>query len=420
MLTDAVCSLKECVLCMACVNVCSKDAIYISRDINGFERITINNDRCVNCGLCENVCSHRSEVPRNRPKICYAAQAKDRNLLNYSASGGAFQMIAKIILERGGVCYGCMFENTGSHFVAKHIRIDANEKLPLILSTKYIPSIIGKTFQEAKKDLDTGKIVLFSGTPCQIQGLLAFLGKTYDNLLTVDLICHGIASTYLFNDYIKQVESNNKIKIVDYTFRDKSISWGTNFSYSYQKTNDSNNRKHIKHCPREESSYTSLYLQSKILRENCYSCEFSNTNRVSDFTLGDFWGIEKEYPEIITKCKPRIILRSGVSCILLNTEKACDFILSLNDKMIMHEVTLDSISSNNGNLRNPSHCDNGRDQLLKIYRESGYDAIERTYRKTIEKKRIFYNAKNFIKTYLPDRVRVFIYRSLILRHIVFR
>ena len=417
---STVCPPKDCVLCMACVNACPKKAIYLDEDENGYERIRVNIEKCIDCGICESVCERRKDVFRNTPKISYAAQAKEHKSLQKSASGGAFQMIAQHVLEKEGVCYGCAFEKEGKRFHAKHVRIDSISELPQILNSKYIPSIIGNTFQEALEDLSYGKIVLFSGTPCQIQGLKAFLNKDYDNLLTVDVICHGITSTKMFNDYVEQIENRDKIRVVNYLFRDKSISWGTNFCYSYYKEKDAKKRIFVKHCPREASSYMIHYLRGDIFRENCYSCMLSNTKRVSDFTLGDYWEIEREHPEYVTKYKPRIVLRRGVSCILANTEKATCFVADLKDKMIMHQVALESITAHNGNLVTPSSCGVGREQLLQNYREHGYALIEENYRKTVGRKKILYNIKNFLKSYLPDWVRICIYKYSFLRRIVFR
>lgn len=414
-----VCSPKDCTLCMACVNSCPKNAIDLGVDEYGYEKIVIDPEKCVNCGCCENVCFRRNDVLRKEPVFSYAAQSLHRDSLKKSASGGAFQMIAETVLQKGGVCYGCMFSRDGKRFGAKHVRIDSIKDLPLILNSKYVPSIIGNAYQKVREDLNTGKFVLFSGTPCQVQGLKAFLNKDYENLLTVDLICHGVPSTKMFNDYVEQIEKKDNIKIVNYLFRDKSISWGTNFCYSYYKEMDSKKRIYEKHCPREESSYMMNYLRGDIFRENCYTCMLSDTKRVSDFTLGDFWGIEQEYPEYVTHCKPRIALRLGVSCILANTKKAIGFVTEFEEKMILHQVPLESIALHNGNLRGSAKRRGSRDQLMQIYQKHGYAPIENEYRSFVGKKRFIYNVKNFLKSYLPDRVRIFIYNTPILRRIVF-
>lgn len=414
-----ICDAKECTLCLACMNSCPKDAIFIGTDDNGYEKIQIDSTKCVDCGICEQVCLRRKTVSRHTPVASYAAQAKDRKALERSASGGAFQMLAQIVLERGGVCYGSELVKEENEFRARHTRIDDLHQLPKILNTKYIPSQIGYTLQQVKQDLDTGRFVLFSGTPCQIQGLRSYLTKDYDNLLSADLICHGVASSNLFNQHIKCIEENEGIEIMDYAFRDKTVSWGTNFCYQYYKKADPKQKLHIRHCPREESSYTVHYLRADILRENCYECACANTERFGDFTLGDYWEIEREYPEYIIKGKHRISLKGGVSCILLNTEKAKAFVGDLSKVMDIREVTLDSVTAHNGNLREPSPRGAGRDQILKAFREGGYAAVEDAYRQRVGSKMRLYRIKNILKSCMPDVVRVWIYRSPMLRRIVF-
>lgn len=414
-----ICDAKECTLCLACMNSCPKDAIFIGTDDNGYEKIQIDSTKCVDCGICEQVCLRRKTVSRHTPVASYAAQAKDRKALERSASGGAFQMLAQIVLERGGVCYGCEFGKDDGRFHAKHVRIDTTTELHRILNSKYIPSVIGDTFRKAKQDLEAGTLVLFSGTPCQIQALLAFLNKDYNNLITADIICHGVTSTNLFNQYIACLEQKDDIQITDYYFRDKTISWGTNYCYSYRKKNDPAGRVRTRHCPREESSYMAHYLRRNIFREKCYECDCANTSRVSDFTLGDYWSIEEEHPEFVTQGKPKIALRKGVSCILVNSDKGKSFVETLEERMILHEVTLNSIVAHNGNLSEASQPGNDRQWLLSVHQSDGYRPIEDAYRSRLGSRIWVFRVKNILKSYLPDVIRIWIYRSPALRRLVF-
>ena len=416
---DVICRSENCTLCMACANACPKNAICVSQDEYGYERLAIDRVRCIDCGLCKQVCDSRGKVVRNEPQVAFAAQMKDKSNLRKSASGGAFQVLAQIVLEEGGVCYGCAFDREGGAFRAEHKRVDSREALSVLLNSKYIPSMIGNAYREAQKDLKMGRKVLFSGTPCQIQGLHAFLKQDYDNLFTADIICHGVTSTKIFNDYIGYIEARNGIKIVSYFFRDKKISWGTNFCYSYYKLNDPSKRIHEAHWPREESSYMMQYLRGNIFRENCYFCGLSNTARVSDFTLGDYWGIEREHPELATRKEARIVLRQGVSCVLVNTDKALKLADLLQEKMVLHEVPLVSVVAHNGNLREASPRGANRDLILNIYREQGYAQIEKDYQKETGRKIAIYRAKNALKACLPDRVRIMMYNSPTLRRIIF-
>ena len=414
-----ICAAEECTLCMACFNVCPKGAISVGTDEFGYEQMLVDSERCIDCGLCKTVCQRRANLERNIPIVTYAAQAKSKDALRKSASGGAFQMLAQLVLEKDGVCYGCAFSKQDGGFSARHMRVDSLELLPQILNSKYIPSLIGNAYQQVKQDLASGRLVLFSGTPCQIQGLRAYLNKDYDNLLTADLICHGITSAPLFNRYVESIEKRENKEIVDYTFRDKSVSWGTNYCYSYIRTGDPGKRVHTYHCPREESSYMMHYLRGNIFRENCYQCECANTERFSDFTLGDYWEVEREHPEYILKEKKRMVLRSGISCILANTEKGNGFAKLLEDRMILHEVELNSVVDHNSNLKAPSNRGRKRDWFLTTFREAGYGAIEDAYRQEVGSKMRQYRLKNFLKSYLPDVIRIWIYNSPILSRMVF-
>lgn len=414
-----LCASQDCTLCMACINACPEKAIFMITDENGYEKLGIDSEKCINCGICSKVCNRREDVPRNTPLKCYAAQATDKAKLMNSASGGAFQMVAQYVLKNGGVCYGSEGKLVNGQYTAQHIRIDSLENLDRILNSKYVPSLIFDTYRQVKADVEKGMLALFCGTPCQIQGLKAFLGKDYDNLLTVDLICHGVASTQIFNDYLDEAENRESITIVDYQFRDKSVSWGTNFCYSYYKNNDTAKKIRIRHCPREASSYMFNYLKGNIFRENCYQCSLSSGERVGDFTFGDYWEIESEHPEFVTKSKPSMSLKKGVSCILVNTQKAGDFLRNISSEMILHEVAFDSIASHNSNLCRSSKRGRGRETFLQTYRESGYSAVEKSYRKKVQKKIIIYNLKNMLKSRLPDRIRILIYKTPFLRKIVF-
>lgn len=416
---ERICEYDTCTLCMACSNICPQDAIVIGQDINGYECIEIDQEKCIDCGLCKKVCERKLCTERREPHTAYAAQAKSMESLKKSASGGAFQMLAEYVLENNGVCYGCRSNMDQNGFHAQHIRIASISELPMILNSKYVPSKVGNTYKMARKDLEEGHLVLFSGTPCQIQGLKGYLNREYDNLLTVDIVCHGVTSTNLFNDYLREEEQKHRIKIVEYLFRDKSVSWGTNFCYQYYKLEDTEKRVKTKHLPREGSSYMIHYLRGNIFRENCYNCTLSNISRLSDFTLGDYWGIETEHPELVTKSSPPIVLRKGVSCVLANTEKARRYIPALKESMVMYEVSVESVVAHNGNLRSASPRGKGRDRFFQQYKENGYGKIEMEYEASVGRKMLVYRLKNLMKSHLPDRVRIMIYHSPRLRKLVF-
>lgn len=405
-----ICQKEDCTLCMACVNTCPKNAIQLTLDENGYECLSIDQALCINCGLCGNVCNRRNQVVRNQPIKSYALQLTEKKKLRKSASGGAFQAIAEWVLEQNGICYGCYGKFDEGEFQTGHIRIAKVEELHKILNSKYTVSLINHTYKDILSDLEKGLWVLFCGTPCQAQGLKAFLKKDYEKLIVADIICHGVTSSRIFNDYIDSIEVIDNVKIQEYIFRDKSVSWGTNYKYTFI---DRNGKKRDRHCPREESSYMAHYLAGNLFRDSCYKCSLACTSRVSDLTLGDFWGIEKTHPELAKRRENRMSLRNGVSCVLANTQKGIELIEILGSKVVVDETDLNSIVSNNGNLRKCSQKPPRRDLFMEDYRKNGYLPIEKKYRNRIRKKQRTYRMKNWVKSYMPDWVRIRLYKMFV-------
>lgn len=351
---------NKCNGCHACFNICPKKCIKMEYNNEGFLYPTIDKDICINCNLCKKVCpiidNQYEKLFNNPSNEAYALKAFSNKLKMESSSGGAFSIIASKILMKNGVVYGAAYDE---NFLVKHIRVDNIKDLNKLRRSKYVQSCIGNTYSLAKEDLEKGVSVLFTGTACQIAGLKSFLRKEYNNLLCIDVICHGVPSPMVWNDYIKGLEKKEKAKIVDINFRDKIQSWiKFNITFTF------NNGKIISEQV-WNNSYMLGFLKDIYLRNSCYNCEFKNyeIKRVSDITMADYWGVDTEEIEFFDD--------KGVSLLLINSSKGKKVIENLNDS---------------------SECEI---ILTKIREALKYNiACYRSYRKPIARSIFFRNYKN--------------------------
>lgn len=316
-----ICNIEECTGCMACVNVCAHQAIYVKADDEGFDRPVIDEALCVDCALCIKTCPINHHPLANEAKEVYSGWSSDDTVRTNSSSGGAFTEIARPILEEGGVVFGC---SLNENLQAEHIYVETLEDLANKLrGSKYVQSKIGNSYAIAKDFLRQGRKVLFSGTPCQIAGLKNYLRKDYDNLLTVDLICHGVPSPLIFEEYKKYIAHTEKMNLTDVKFRCKKSSW-----IFYNMTL----RGHVEKSSALKTYIGSYYddpyirgfLRDYFLRSSCHKCHFTSTKRCSDFTIADWWGYKKENSD------DKNFQIKGVSLILVNTENALAALPQLN------------------------------------------------------------------------------------------
>jgi coenzyme F420-reducing hydrogenase beta subunit len=237
-----------------------------------------------------------------KPEV-YAAQLYDDTILKSSTSGAFFAALAMKVLENGGNVYGVKFDNN----IASFSSADTFEKLNQIRGSKYISSDTGNVFKKVKADLEKNRVVLFSGCPCQVAGLRAFLKKDYENLLTVDIVCHGTPSSKLFSVYLRGMEKIKRSKISDFVFRDKSkYGWGVYWSYVIKGKKITGGL--------HDDPYISAFIDGFANRECCYDCHYVGVeNRAGDVTLGDYWGVDIEHPSMASN--------NGVSAVIVNTKK---------------------------------------------------------------------------------------------------
>lgn len=275
----------DCCGCEACANKCCVNCIDMVCDDEGFKYPNINMEKCINCGQCESVCPILNNIKTiNNNVEGYAAINKNTDERMNSSSGGVFTLLAKEVLKSGGIVIGCSMSK--DCMSAEHVIIYDVKDLYKITSSKYLQSNINNMYKLTEYNLKKGKKVLFSGTPCQVVALKKFLCKSYENLICIDLICHGVSSPGLWKTNAISLSKKYKSKIYSVNFRYKKykFDYGTQIMFNNQK---------VYYKSKNEDAYMQLFLNNISLRESCYTCKFKGISRASDITLGDFWGIEK-------------------------------------------------------------------------------------------------------------------------------
>jgi len=349
---------NACTGCEACSNICPVNAIKMLPDNEGFLYPEIDYAKCTNCGLCFKICPANSSDVIERGlsnPLVYAAWNKNDIIRNQSSSGGIFSLLAEKTIETNGAVFGASFDQD---MVVNHILVKNKEDLQKLRGSKYVQSRIGNSYSVAKDLLNKDVHVLFSGTPCQIMGLYAFLQEKPDTLYTCDLICHGVPSPKVLADYLKELEKEYGAKATKISFRDKSSGWSRpTFVVEF-----SNGQKY-KEFFYEKDAYGKGFGLNLFLRPSCYICKYSNIPRVSDITLGDFWGIEKHMPNLD--------YNKGISIVLLNTEKGVKLFDSIKNELDARKCTLEMTDSPHlQHLRTPPKPPKGRKRFFQKYRSS--------------------------------------------------
>lgn len=334
------------------------------QEINcGYTYPSVDSAKCVECGLCNKICPEITPVKLYEPKAVYAASCRDISELRSCASGGVATILGREIIRFGGVVYGCSQKN---YRTIKHIRVCREEDLKELKGSKYVQSDMTGVYAAVKKDLIDGRKVLFVGTPCQTGALRSYLHRTYTNLYTVDLICHGVPSqTMLCNavdQTVKRMVSTTDNVIVDFRWKSQS---GVQFGMQYV-----NNRQLLKSVPVSQSAYMMAFMSGLSYRENCHSCRYSRRERAGDITIGDFWGLGKDSPT-------NIDTRHGVSLVMINTCSGVEFWNGVEKSLKTEIRTFEEAVKYNWNLHDPSPRPVGKDEFLKICSTRGLDAAMR-------------------------------------------
>ena len=354
---------SRCTGCTTCMNICPKGAITMIEDSDGFKYPVIDQDKCINCGLCVKTCPVLNTKENESLNKCYVGYNKSEEVRLNSSSGGIFSLIANHILDQKGIVIGAAFNKENE---LKHIAIEKTKDLNKLMGSKYLQSDLTDIFKYIKENIKERKI-LFVGTPCQVGGLKAFIKNDYNNLICVDLVCHGVPSPKLFKKYIEELENENG-KLLNYNFRDNSTGWDT---YSNTATFKDKNITE----DRRQNKYMKLFLSDVALRQSCFNCNFKLGNKYSDITLGDFWGIKNHYPEMYNK--------SGVSAIIINTKQGEELFNNINKDIEYKGCKLEEILSGNPSLKISGKEPKTRNNFFKELDNLSISDLTKKYQKKV-------------------------------------
>lgn len=323
---------KNCCGCSACIQICPKRCITMIEDEEGFSYPSVNMQDCIDCHLCEHVCPVLNQGQSHDPLEIYAAKNNDDKIRMDSSSGGIFTVLAEKTIEENGVVFGARFNEK---WEVIHDYAETKEGVAAFRGSKYVQSLIGNTYKEAETFLRQGRKVLFSGTPCQIRGLKLFLRKEYDNLLTVDFICHGVPSPKVWKEYLEEIkvhasEKNSvlprsimkkKALIESISFRNKRLGWKRySFSLTLSTTEGSGEKDTVFLSePLDKNIFLRGFMSNLFLRPSCHACKCREFRSGSDITIADCWGLNKIYPDFDDDkgCSLYIVKNENLSDIML-------------------------------------------------------------------------------------------------------
>ena len=344
--------IHNCAGCFSCGDICPKGAISYIKKSDGFLYPKIDKNKCVNCGKCIRICPQLNQKLNNDYKQKgYISYSKDKNNYFNSASGGIFSELATYFLNNNGLVYGVAFDD---NLKVKHTKIERISELEKIQRSKYVQSNATGIYNDCKKELDNGKMILFSGTPCQISALKNYLNKDYKNLLTCDIVCHGVPSQDMFDKCIEleNKKENGKIIKFDFRYKCKKNTSPRNFRYILEK----NGKQKEKIGNHYEFPFLVGFYKYLILRNSCYSCKYANMKRVGDLTLGDYW-----------EAKDKFGKDKGISMIVVNTQKGQTFLNRINKNLFLKEEDIKLIKNGNETFNRPTKKPNNRKEYLNMY-----------------------------------------------------
>ena len=364
MILDKI-EINKCNGCTACSSICPNNCIEMKANEDGFLYPIVNKDNCISCNLCDKVCPVNNEIKINDVPNAYAAINKKEEERLQSSSGGIFSLIANYILDKNGYVVGAAYNDK---FEVEHIIIDSKEELHKLRGAKYSQSRLGNVFGKIKELLDTDHYVLFSGTPCQTGGLKYYLRKDYEKLVLIDTVCHGVPSPLVWKKYVEyRSKTDNKGEIpISINLRSKSSGWSR---YNYSIEFDYGKKLYSK--VNGQDPYMKAFVGNYCLRESCYDCSFISTQRVSDFTLGDYWGIWNQNPEMDDN--------KGTSLLLVHSIKGNKILETISNQLNYIQVDLNESIKENPSIIKSSPINKDRSVFIDTISKEGFKQAIKKY-----------------------------------------
>lgn len=343
-----IASVKEdCCGCSACANICPRQCITLTADEEGFLYPKVDESKCIKCHLCSSVCPLLHKPAPHELLAVYGAKNKDDSVRYTSSSGGMFTLFAEDTLRRGGIALGAALDE---NFDVRHVFVENSGELAKLRGSKYVQSIMGTTYSRVRSYLKEGRLVLFSGTPCQVAGLKGFLAQPYENLLTVDVVCHGVPSPKVYHKFLNEIASEAGEPVTEVRFRDKEKGWKggeTLFLTAHKRFG----------APKRRETYMRLFLGNVITRPSCASCAFNNKRGLSDITIADYWGVDKQFPEFDDD--------KGVTLVMVNTKAGKELLGRVKEGAVFINTTFEQGARFNQAVAKSLIPNSGREYLFK-------------------------------------------------------
>ena len=352
---------SKCCGCGACANACPKNCIRLTADEEGFVYPTVDVSACINCNRCAAVCpfENREIVQTKAYPKAYGAHTKNKEYIMNSSSGGLFSEIANLFISQGGAVCGVTIDADHQVF---HTVIDSVDDIPLLQGSKYVQSDLARCYPQIEKTLSSGKKLLFTGTPCQVSAIKRLY--KLPNLYTLDVLCHGVPSQKLFDEYIRYLEKKHGGKLTEIAFRDKEKNgWSITQRYKIEKRG----KEKTYYLDRHISEYFSGFLRNMTQRESCYACPYTTIEREGDITLADFWGVDKVRPELF--------FADGTSLMFVNSERGDSLLGGIANNIEIAEVEIGDATYQNVNFISPPERNPHRSTVYAEVFSKGFKTV---------------------------------------------